>query len=167
MSELARHAGVLRLLAERGGVEIVLDRTADDVRGEVRGARIGFIALWIVELHGIAAAIGDLLLLFLLGKCAVEHRLAVEDRERRLDVVEEPFVMVVADDDEYVGIDLRQTLAEHVELVLAARIALAADVERVLLLEMLALAELIELLEIIGARPERQRLVLAIHVGAQ
>ena len=48
--------------------------------------------------------------------------------------------MVVADDDEHIGIDLRDAFAEHVELVLAACIALAADVERVLRLEMLALA---------------------------
>src|SRR5689334_1140624 len=91
----------------------------------------------------------------------------MEDRERRLDVVEEPFVMVVADDDQYVGIDLRQTFTEHVELALAAPIALAADVEGVLLLEMLALAELIEPREIIGAGAERQRLVLAVDIGAE
>src|SRR3954452_15961755 len=167
MPELAKHARVVRLLAERGGVETVLDRAADDVRGEVRGARIGLIALRIVELHGIAAAIGDLLLLFRRRERAVEYLLAVEDRERRLDVVQEPFVMVVADDDQHIGIDLGQPLTEHVELALTARVALAADVERVLLFEMLALAKLVELLEVIGAGAERQRLVLAIHVGAE
>ena len=49
----------------------------------------------------------------------------------------------------------------------SARVALASDVEGVLLLEVLVFSQLIELWKIVGASPKRQCLVLAIHVGAQ
>src|SRR6185369_16885958 len=71
------------------------------------------------------------------------------------------------DDDERIGVDLRETFPEHVELTLAARVAITPDVDGVLFFEMVALAQLIELLEVVGARPERQRLVPAVNVGAQ
>src|SRR6478672_2706219 len=35
MSELARHPAVVRLLAQRGGVELVSDRARDEVRREL------------------------------------------------------------------------------------------------------------------------------------
>src|SRR5258707_1053368 len=91
----------------------------------------------------------------------------MKDRKRRLNIIEEPLMMVVADDDEYVGIGLREALAQHIELTLTARVTLVANIDRVLVLESLALAQLIKLLEVVRAGPECQLLVLAIHVSAQ
>src|SRR5690349_1366872 len=91
----------------------------------------------------------------------------MEDRKRRLDIILEPLMVVVADDDQHVGIDLHQALAQDVELMLAAGIPFLANIERVLVLEMLILAKLVELLEVVSPRLERQSLVLAINIRAQ
>ena len=137
------------------------------MRGQIRGAGINLVALRVIDLHGVAAAVRDLLLLLLGGQRAVEYLLAVENRERRLDVILEPFVVVVANDDQRIGVGLRQAFAQNVELALTARVPLLADVERVLRLEMLALAKFVELREVVGSRAESQGLVLAIDIGAQ
>src|SRR5437868_3375487 len=43
MSELARYPSVLRLLAQRRGVELIPHRAHDDMRGQLRGARIDLV----------------------------------------------------------------------------------------------------------------------------
>jgi hypothetical protein len=167
VAELAQLPVGRRLLADRGRVEVFLHGAVDHVRSKARRTRISFVLLRIVDLHGVAAAVGDLLLLLFLGQRAVEHLLAVEDRECRLDVVEEPLVVIVADDDERIGVHRVEALGDLVELRLAAIVAFLANVGRILLLELLALAQVVEALEVERAVAEGERGVLAIDVGAQ
>ena len=167
MAELAQHAAVVGLFTQRSDVEIVLHRVVHHVGGQTGWARIDLVLLRIIDLHRIAAAIGDLFVLFSLGQRPVEHLLAVEDRQSRLNVVEEPFVMVVADNYQRIRIDLGDALGDHVELFLATVVTLLANLQRILPFKMIGFAQVVELSEIERSGSERERLVLTVHVGAQ
>ena len=80
----------------------------------------------------------------------VQHRLAVEHGEGRLQFRLEPFVLVVADEHDRIGRRRLEPVGELIERTLAARVPFAPRLDAVLRRKIVALPQRQELIEIIG-----------------
>jgi hypothetical protein len=81
---------------------------------------------------------------------AVQHGFAMEHGEGRLQFRLEPFVLIVADQHDDIGRGRGKPLGQAIELILAARMALAAYLDPVQRREIVALPQRHELVERIG-----------------
>ena len=96
----------------------------------------------------------------------IDDLLAAEDAEGRLQLLGEPFMLIIADDDEDIGFGRGKDLAEGIELLLAAIVMGLSRRRGVARGKIVGLAQGIELVEAVSVAAEGEGLVAAIGCGA-
>ena len=91
----------------------------------------------------------------------------MEDGERWLDIVLEPFVLIIADHDDDIGIHLGDFFGQGVHTFLVAGVAAFAHRHLVLGAQIFVLAQFQQLFVIIKLAAERMRRIFPVALGAQ
>src|SRR6185312_7268368 len=102
----------------------------------------------------------------LLCRCEIHDLAGAIDAESRLQLLGEPFMLIVADDDDDIGLGTGEDVAQRIELLLATIVIRLARRRRVARGEILGLAQDVELIERIIAAAKGEGLVAAIGGGA-